>query len=111
VSYHLVSQIFSVTTHHYLHKRRMRGTPRILGLDHCPRRDYSICLVSKCLQVLVFVGHTHMHTLGLDDLITSSSSPPSLACHWFSSSESALLDSSLSLDLASEESLATSSPS
>lgn len=104
------SNILTTNTHHGLHTKYMRGTLRNPGLDRYPRLVRSICLVSFGFT-FQYLGYTYTQILGLADLMTSSSSPSSLACHWFSSSESALLDSSLLLDLASDESLATSSPS
>jgi hypothetical protein len=62
------------------------------------------------ISTLVFRDiDTYTQTLG-SDFATSTSSPSLSACHWTSSSDSALDSSSLALVLASEE-LATASSS
>lgn len=100
------------TTHHCLHTRHRRGTLQSLGWGRCPRLVCSIwCESVYTIGLGIAQSNTDMHTLGLDDLTSSSSSPSSLPCHWFSSSESAFVESSLSLDLASEDSFAASSAS
>lgn len=73
------SNILTTNTHHGLHTKYMRGTLRNPGLDRYPRLVRSICLVSFGFT-FQYLGYTYTQILGLADLMTSSSSPSSLAC-------------------------------